>query len=367
MRYIGRAAPAVCVVQGSNDVLAACMPGLLIHFKTVSARWHRRCVPPLLIAVICALTSAAFALDSALPPSGNFDLTHWKLTLPDAKASEVFPSQLTEGFTETNYFFSGTDGAMVFWCPVTGGITDSAKYPRSELREMFDPQSDNNNWTGYGTNLLQAQCKVSQIPSSKKVIIGQIHSFTGKALPLVKLQYNGGKVEALVKPSPNQSDDTKLSFGTADLDSLIAYRIQLAEGLLTLTVNDVSQSINVFETDPDWTNQTFYFKAGSYCQDNAGEASEGAKVAFYQLSVEHMPTATQPVPAVLAIIPSPTSTGGFRLQIQGRDAARYSLQVSDDLKQWNELLTTNAVSGIIDWQDETATNAVTRYYRAISL
>ncbi len=348
-------------------MLAACMPGLPIDFNAVGA-WFRRCgLLPMLLSGIIVFETSALALDPALPPSGNFDLTHWKLTLPDAKATEVFPPEIIQGYTDTNYFYSGSDGAMVFWCPVTGGVTDSAKYPRSELREMFDPLSDNNNWTGYGTNLLKAQCKVSQIPSSKKVIIGQIHSFTGKALPLVKLQYNGGKVEALVKPSPNQSDDTRLSFGTAELDSLIAYRIQLADGLLTLVVNNVTQTFNIFESDPDWTNQTFYFKAGSYCQDNAGEASEGAKVAFYQLSVEHSPAVAQPAPAVLQIIPGTSSSNGFRFQLQGKDGARYSLQVSDDLRQWSDLLTTNAMSGIIDWQDETATNAATRYYRAISL
>jgi parallel beta-helix repeat protein len=64
--------------------------------------------------------------------------------------------------------------------------------------------ADNLNWTGYGTHILNAQCKVTQIPSTKKTFIGQI-----------------------------------------------------------------------------------YFKAGNYCQDNAGTTNEGAVVSFYQLSVEH--------------------------------------------------------------------------------
>jgi hypothetical protein len=225
-------------------------------------------------------------LDPAKPPGGNFDLSHWKLTLPDAVASEIPAAQLTAGITNA-FFFTGADGAMVFWCPVTGGATSGSSYPRSELRELFDPMNDNVNWTGYGTHILNAKFKVTQIPSSKKVIVGQIHSFTGNAYPLIKLQFNDGKVEALVKESPTLPDDTKFSFANVGLGNLITYQIKMVDGLLSMTVNGINQSVNVFETDPSWTNQTFYFKAGNYCQDNSGTTNEAATVSFYQLSVAH--------------------------------------------------------------------------------
>ena len=61
----------------------------------------------------------------------------------------------------------------------------------------------------------------------------------------------------------------------------------MVDGLLSMTVNGSNRSVNVFQTNPAWTNQTFYFKAGNYCQDNAGATIEGAVVSFYQLSVEH--------------------------------------------------------------------------------
>jgi hypothetical protein len=143
------------------------------------------------------------------------------------------------------------------------------------------------NWTGYGTHILDAQCKVTQIPSTKKTIVGQIHSFTGNAYPLIKLQFNDGRVEALVKQSPNLPADTKFTFANVGLSNHISYQIKMVDGLLSMSVNGIRQSVNVFQTDPAWTNHTFYFKAGNYCQDNSGASSEGAVVSFYRLSVAH--------------------------------------------------------------------------------
>src|SRR6266542_5738827 len=134
-------------------------------------------------ATLCIAFVPVQALDPAKPPGGNFDLSHWKLTLPDAVASEIPPEQLMAGATNAT-FFTGEDGAMVFSCPVTGGTTSSSTFPRCELRELFDPANENVNWTGYGTHVIDAQCRVTQIPSSKKTIIGQIHSHTGNARPL---------------------------------------------------------------------------------------------------------------------------------------------------------------------------------------
>lgn len=259
--------------------------------------------------MLCLPALSALALDPAKPPGGNFDLSRWKLTLPDAGASEFYPAHLTTGFTNF-FFYTGADGAMVFGCPVTGGTTSGSSYPRSELRELLDPNDDNVNWTGYGTHILNAQCKVTQIPSSQKVIIGQIHSFTGNAYPLIKLQFNNGTIEALVKQSPNSSTDTKLIFANVGLSNAITYQIKVVNGLLSIAVNGATQSVNVFQSDPDWTNQTFYFKAGNYCQDNSGTNSEGAVVSFHQLSVSHggAPTNAPPAPATnLRIVPPGTS------------------------------------------------------------
>ena len=62
------------------------------------------------------------ALNSSVAPSGNFDLSNWKITLPvDAgggfggTAMEV--KQLS-GYQHSQYFYTSSDGAMTFVAPV---------------------------------------------------------------------------------------------------------------------------------------------------------------------------------------------------------------------------------------------------------
>ena len=63
--------------------------------------------------------------------------------------------------------------------------------------------------------------------------------------------------------------------------------IKLQDGLLSVTVNGGTQTVNVFEKDSDWARQTLYFKLGAYTQDNEGPASEGARVSFSRFKVIH--------------------------------------------------------------------------------
>ena len=257
----------------------------------------RRCPTPLclLAAILLWLTAyPAHALDPSLPPGGNFDLTHWYLGLPvdssggtSGDSASITAAQLVAGYSNALYFYTGADGAMTFWAPVTGATTPGSSYPRSELREQIVPGNNNINWSGYGMHTLDAQCRVIEVASTKKVIIGQIHTKTGEARPLVKLQYNDGTIEALIKNSPTADPDSKYTFSNVGLSNLVTYRIRMVDGLVTVTVNGSSRSHNAFATDPDWANQEFYFKAGSYCQDNVGTASEGARVAFYSLIASH--------------------------------------------------------------------------------
>ncbi len=239
-----------------------------------------------------------FAVNSAAEQPGivnkaSIDLSRWKLTLPtdaagttDGKAAEVSAMQLTSGY-KGDHFYTDSDGSMVFWCPVIGATTEGTEFPRSELREMLDPRDPSVNWTSHGTHVLEARCRVQDVPSNPKVIIGQIHSYSGKSKPLIKLQYYMGRIEALVKVSPTAGKDRKLTFPDVGLNSEIAYQIKLQDGILSVTVNGSTQTENVVENDADWANQTFYFKAGAYPQDNDGPASEGSRVAFSMLNVRH--------------------------------------------------------------------------------
>ncbi|HUI05467.1 MAG TPA: polysaccharide lyase family 7 protein [Verrucomicrobiae bacterium] len=272
------------------------------------------------LVTVCLTAAVSRALDPSQPPGGNFDLSHWKLTLPvdssggtNGTATEIPTAQLVAGYTNAAYFYTGADGAMVFWCPVTGATTSGSDYPRTELRELLNPSDSSVNWVGYGTHLMDAQCQMIQVPSTKKVIIGQIHGYTGAARPLLKLQYNNGTIDALVKESPNSDTDTHFPFpSNVGLSNNITYQIKMADGLLSMVVNGSTQSVNVFQTDPAWTNQTLYFKAGNYCQDNSGPSTEGALVSFYALTVNHY---TNAFPAILTQPASQTVAGGSNVTL----------------------------------------------------
>src|SRR3954468_24983838 len=92
-----------------------------------------------IVLLLLHFATPAFALDPSLPPSRNFDLSHWYLTLPDARASMIKPSSLVGGYTNALWFFTGAVRAMTFYAPVNGGHTANSQNARSELREMIDP------------------------------------------------------------------------------------------------------------------------------------------------------------------------------------------------------------------------------------
>ncbi|MBC8324494.1 MAG: polysaccharide lyase family 7 protein [Verrucomicrobia subdivision 3 bacterium] len=227
------------------------------------------------------------------PPASRFNLKNWKLTLPYNKAgnygghaAEIGAKQLVAGFKDP-HFYTDANGTMIFWCPVIGSTTGNTKFPRSELREMLEPGNVGRNWDSTGTHQLEGRCRLLQVPSYPKVVIGQIHSYTGKSKPLVKLQYYKGRMEALVKLSPFAGKDKLIKFADVGLNNDIAWQIQLKDAVLSVTVNGVTQTENMLTHDPRWAEQTFYFKAGAYPQDDTGDVTEGARVAFSQLNASH--------------------------------------------------------------------------------
>ena len=75
----------------------------------------------------------------------------------------------------SEYFYKDPDGSLVFWCPVTGVTTSGSSYPRSELRET-KPDGTLYNWNvSDGTATLNATLAVNEVPSTGKVVVGQIH------------------------------------------------------------------------------------------------------------------------------------------------------------------------------------------------
>src|SRR5437868_4234771 len=138
---------------------------------------------PLRFAALFAGLASAFALNPALPPSGNFDLTHWNLTLPvDSSGGTsgapvtIGTATLSSGYTSA-YLYTGSDGAMVFYCPAVGAHTSGSTHPRTELRELLNPNSGMVEWLGDGTHSLSGSLKINALAAypNGNVAFAQIH------------------------------------------------------------------------------------------------------------------------------------------------------------------------------------------------
>jgi hypothetical protein len=250
------------------------------------------------ITVSSASSSGTGTLNPNLPPSGNFDLSYWKLTLPTGSSgspTEILSPALVAGYT-SQYFYTGADGAMVMWCPVTGVTTSGSSYPRSELRETHSDGSQYNWNVTDGTATLKGTLAVNQVPSTGKVVVGQIHDNGAggiKGEPILKLVYKydaasgTGFLEAQVRPTPTSTTSNNFTVATGiKLNEKFSYQIVLRADL-TLSVQVNGTTGYSAPIDPSWKTQGFYFKAGSYTQDNSGSSTEGGRVSFYALTVTH--------------------------------------------------------------------------------
>jgi Ca2+-binding RTX toxin-like protein len=236
-------------------------------------------------------------LNPSLPPSGNFNLTTWNLTLPTGTPGSpdiISTTTLDSGYT-SQYFYTGSDGDMTFWCPVTGVTTSGSSFPRTELRET---KADGTlyNWNVLdGTATLSATLAVNQVPSTGIIVCGQIHDNGAGGIsgqPLIKLvfEYDSttgtATIVAQIRSTPTSSStDYTLATGI-NLNSQFSYQIQLRSDLtLSVQINGVTQYSTPI--DPSWESQGLYFKAGDFIQDNIGTSMDGGKISFYALSVTH--------------------------------------------------------------------------------
>jgi len=218
------------------------------------------------------------------------DLSTWNLSIPvGSVATTIDTPTLVKGFKD-EYFHADT-GTLFFWAPVTGSKTASAKYARSELRETNADGSVRNWLYTAADNQLKATMMVTKVPSSGKVVIGQIH-VNGSNEPLLKVEYQykektkTGNIVAKLRPSPGQEDPDVITIATGvPMNKNMNYVIHLTKtGVLSVTAANVVWTINI---DSDWKTKPMYFKAGVYVQDNTGYATEGGSTTFSKLQIVH--------------------------------------------------------------------------------
>jgi hypothetical protein len=260
-----------------------------------------------MLALGLSFTTPAFALDPTLPPSGNFDLRNWKLTLPSA--SEVMPWVLSNGWTQSSVFYTHpTSGGMVFRCPNLAGSTQNSSYSRTELREMLDPASsahdDSNNWTTAMGGRMKARLKVDRVSTTGesgkvgRVIVGQIH---GEDHEPVRLYFHKKPTEArgriylgMETAGGSNSWSTDIVRNTDGdgiaLGELFTYVITLQDTRLQVDIlRKQGTLVNRYVKfiDSGYRGQNLYFKAGVYNQNNTGTSSDYAQATFYSLAHTH--------------------------------------------------------------------------------
>ncbi|MGP6089614.1 polysaccharide lyase family 7 protein [Antarctobacter jejuensis] len=293
----------------------------------------------------------AFGLKTDVPPSENFDLSRWKITLPvdrdgNGKVDEIEETAL-QGWQDTEFFYTDpATGGMVFRAVPGGKTTQNSSYVRSELREMIrggdtaigtridDGTPNPNNWV-FGSAPAEAQAlaggvdgvmratlavnQVTRIGEKGKVgrvIIGQIHAKDDEPIRLYyrKLPTNKfgaiyyaheavGKDDIWVNVIGDRGDFAENPADGIALDEVFSYEIRVTseevDGTvkpllhLSITRDDgtviTAPPFDMSESGYSHGKDFMYFKAGAYSQNNTTTWPERDfdQVTFFALDVEH--------------------------------------------------------------------------------
>lgn len=246
---------------------------------------------------IAATTTAGAATATTVPPNTLFDLSHFKLTLPINSLGGTSGTAYTVRNPQLNgrpgyfsdYFYSDSNGAMVFYAPSNGAATSpgsGSDHTRSELREEYNV-GGKTEWTNAVGGTLSARVRVNKVAiNSDEAVIAQIH---GLSEMMLLLAYNPltRNIELKRYETPTSTRSTmQIVASNVLLGAAIRYRIQWIGSLLSVTVN---QKVSTFWVSSAWDGVPVYFKAGAYSAANnkGNPVGDATKVSFYELHVQH--------------------------------------------------------------------------------
>lgn len=247
----------------------------------------------------------------------EIDLSHWKVTLPIGKPTEIEPPEIINYATNKTLmpfmYNDSVSGALVFYAYPSNATTANTKYSRTELREQMQPGSNNVNWTFKQGRELKGKLAVEDISKDSngkyhKTIIMQIHGrltnqqkeLIGKkdnnAPPMLKIYWQNGKIRVKTKKLKSLSlTNTEILHETAwtddeghTFDEEVGFKkftleVKVSEGKMIVSLNN--NEFKVYENIhmKKWGVFENYFKAGNYFQSR--DKNSYAKVKYYELNI----------------------------------------------------------------------------------
>jgi hypothetical protein len=253
------------------------------------------------------------------------DLTHWKITIPEANPMKPespievgFPAIIdyaTNPVLKKWMYDDEKDHSIVFYAFPTGTTTANSHFSRSELRETMVPGNNNSNWTFAQGGKFKATYAIDAVSKEKegkysKIIIAQIHGrlttaqrdLMGQkdndAPPMLKITWDNGKIRVKTKvlKELNTSDTEILKVSSWTDDAGINFKekvdfnkftleVKIADGSMEVTLNGKETLVYDDVNIKKWAVFENYFKAGNYFQSKDPDAF--AKVKIYALEVSH--------------------------------------------------------------------------------
>ena len=253
------------------------------------------------------------------------DLTHWKITIPEANPKKP-GSPIEVGFPEIMDYANNPilkkwmyndekDQSIIFYAFPSGTTTANSHFSRSELRETMVPGNNNINWTFAqggkfkGTYAIDAVSKEKEDKYSK-IIIAQIHGRLTNAQrdligqkdndapPMLKISWDNGKIRVKTKvlKDVNVSDKEILKVSSWTDDEGVNFKekvdfekftleVKIVNGRMEVTLNGKETLVYNDVNIKQWGVFENYFKAGNYFQSKDTKAF--AKVKIYALKVTH--------------------------------------------------------------------------------
>jgi hypothetical protein len=244
------------------------------------------------------------ALNPRATPSGNFDLSNWKIGLPiDGAGSFTGTSREVKslsGYEHPKYFYTAGNGAMTFTAPVEGATTKGSKFARSELREMNG--SERAAWSLAKGGIMSAILEIDHAPTKfngtpGRIVVGQIH---GQDDELIRLNWDNGKLYFVNDQAGPNDSETKFYFLNAggkqphvSLNERFSYTISAKADQLVVTIKADGQTYkSISKINSVWQSDAFYFKAGTYLGVNETQGAGYGQTSFYALSISHNVSST---------------------------------------------------------------------------